>query len=217
MATDENGNDITSTGVQLLPRQRSGDPAQPYPDSHFVNEGGSQPASIYPLVATHTETAQAEGLVEHQVEEFVKPIQAVHPAYVHIVHHITHTMEEGAADYETETFILAAKTPVRVLPRDSQRRRATILNSGANPCVVGKLQRVANNAGFPLVAGAAEDWHSVPDVWAYSTLGTTIDIKVERNRYSDKEFQAKMVSSIKNAKAGSVVGDSASLNDAVNS
>ena len=213
MATDEEGNIIDFTGIRLLPRQRSSDPKQPYPDSHFDNDGS--PPLTYSTEATATDKAQAAGLVETQVEDLVKPIQAVTPAYVHIVHHITHTMEEGAQDYATETFILAAKVPARVLARDPNRRKATILNSGSNSCVVGKLAQVEYGNGFPLVAGAAEDWHSVPDVWAYSTDGTTIDVKIERNRYNNNDAARNAVGKAHSG-ANLSVGDSTTLNRALN-
>jgi hypothetical protein len=124
------------------------------------------------------------------------------PAFVirHEHHHIVETREKGAVSTNALRFTIPGDGNVhRLLPRDSNRYRATILNLATTAtnqvsspaCVtIGPTHEISATGqngvvGFDLVPGASQDHRGLHELWASCPSGSNgAVVCIWENRYS---------------------------------
>jgi hypothetical protein len=148
----------------------------PGPDTYGKHEGaGSVYEGEEPLLPEAL-FPDARGVVEHK--------------YVHVVHHVTETVERLAATHLANRYGIPSDHPVQILGRDEHRRRCTILNLSASAATisVGKDGNItaAGNTTFPLAPGASLDIRDRDEWWAIAEAAgvTTLAITVTRDEGS---------------------------------
>jgi hypothetical protein len=106
----------------------------------------------------------------------------------YIIHHVTETIERGAAE-TVFVRLSVGTTPLRILGKDEERNRATILNLAApnGPEVdIGASEAIAFGGAntFPLAPGASIDLYSRGEVWAIANGATQVAIAAVREERS---------------------------------
>lgn len=125
--------------------------------------------------------------IESNLDQLLRGQGADPPHLVHIVHHVTHTVEEGNAWWSVNRMAVPTQAnggPIRIVGANAKRTRLTIVNTDASNSIDlftdSNGGAIGGSFGFPVPAGASLDLRHTREVWAMAnTANVTIAVKSE--------------------------------------